>query len=805
MALVEKENVSFVGRRSELDGILGCIFDKGSDRPAMIAISGPAGIGKSSLAAEAGKVAQTKGFTVSIISCSQEMPFPYAPFRELVERLRKIPGSVSSPFREDRALSSKDGILLAWESYLAELSRQKPMLIILDDLQRMDSSSVRLLDYLIRSGDRDGPRFICTLCKEEVIVDEDGRSNINDFISNLSLDGLCRSVELGGLSAEDTARAVAGRFQLTLPKNVVDKVVKSSRGNPLMAVESVKSIASKGAVEFRDGVLRSGDIGAVPMTFGDAVRNRLDALKEPQRQMLYRASSFGPCTDVFTLAKAVGTRPDEVTKMIRDVYKLCSLIDCHGSDFRFPHERVRKAIQDLIPSTERKTVHRSVAVALEGEGYGEEGLGELSWQWLQAGDQDRCVKFSLLAGRICSVWGAYMESKVYFGRVLQLVGESGRGEAVLESLEAMGDANYGLGRKDRALECYDKAIRRSSSSDRARLLRKKSICTKNKTTEKGNDVSLSLVLQALIESGDDYETAECKSSIAGAIMANGDMEGAEKLCQAAMKVFKDHGAVDRLAREMMQYGDLLLRQGRADQAIDMLTHAIRIAQEHPNFGNEVDANEALGIAYLCKGQVERAIPVFDHCLEISRRTGDRGRTEMIQFDKTFAFDLAGDISKAREMAVEATHESLKRGAGPPWQDVVMAHIEQRGGDLATAERLADSSLNTIDGNLFGQPAIGTLAVAVKASVLSRKKEYAGANELFESALPKFRGTRFGPLYEATVHAWFAESLAEQGKMEQAVEEYRKARSLFEGFGNTLSTSIIDEDIDLLSAKIIARQ
>jgi hypothetical protein len=56
-----------------------------------------------------------------------------------------------------------------------------------------------------------------------------------------------------------------------------------------------------------------------------------------------------------------------------------------------------------------------------------------------------------------------------------------------------------------------------------------------------------------------------------------------------------------------------------------------------------------------------------------------------------------------------------------------------------------------------------------------------------------------------VHAWFAESLAEQGKMEQAVEEYRKARSLFEGFGNSLSTSIIDKDINLLSAKIIARQ
>jgi tetratricopeptide (TPR) repeat protein len=272
-----------------------------------------------------------------------------------------------------------------------------------------------------------------------------------------------------------------------------------------------------------------------------------------------------------------------------------------------------------------------------------------------------------------------------------------------------------------------------------------------------------------------------------------------------MKVFKAHGAVDRLAKEMMQYGDLMLRQGKADHAIDMLTHAIRIAQEHPNFGNEVDANEALGIAYLCKGQVERAIPVFDHCLEISRRAGDRTRTDIIQFDKTFAFDLAGDITKAREMALELSSDLLRRGSGPAWQDVVLAHIEQRGGDLEAAEKLADSSIKIIDGNQFGQQAFGSLAIAVKASVLSAKKQYINANELFQKALPKFRGTRFGPLYEATVHAWYAESLADQDKVEQAVEEYGKARTLFEGFGNSLSIGMIDEDINMLNAKVLARQ
>ena len=123
----------------------------------MITISGPAGIGKSRLVHEAPRIAESKGFTVVTVSCGRDSPYPYAPFRELAERLRRIPDSPPNPFHDERTMSSKDGILLAWESYLGKLSRQRPVLIILDDLQKADSSSVRLLDYLLRSGNKEGP------------------------------------------------------------------------------------------------------------------------------------------------------------------------------------------------------------------------------------------------------------------------------------------------------------------------------------------------------------------------------------------------------------------------------------------------------------------------------------------------------------------------------------------------------------------------------------------------------------------------------------------------------------------------
>ena len=113
---------------------------------------------------------------------------------------QKDTDSPSSPFADERTLGSKDGILVAWESYMGELSRQRPVLVVLDDLQKADSCTLRLLDYLVRSTDKEGPRFIATVCNEDIVKDEEGRSNISDFLSNASLDGRCRTVELGELS-----------------------------------------------------------------------------------------------------------------------------------------------------------------------------------------------------------------------------------------------------------------------------------------------------------------------------------------------------------------------------------------------------------------------------------------------------------------------------------------------------------------------------------------------------------------------------------------------------------------------------
>jgi hypothetical protein len=124
-----------------------------------------------------------------------------------------------------------------------------------------------------------------------------------------------------------------------------------------------------------------------------------------------------------------------------------------------------------------------------------------------------------------------------------------------------------------------------------------------------------------------------------------------------------------------------------------------------------------------------------------------------------------------------------------------------GGETETSNLMSAPSVKAGDPDTPVELATGTLGVAINASLLSRKRDYGRSNQLFQEALDNFRGKKFGPLYEATVRAWYADSLAEQGRTEKALEEYRRSRSLFEGFGNSLITRILDQDIDhLASAK-----
>ena len=147
-----------VGRDAEIEALQGLVSRAGRGHGALVAVEGPAGIGKSRLLAHARQLAVQAGWRVLDTRCTPlsqtiESCVLRDWFATLAHRARTDADPFAGPGRALRDLA--DGrvppvgdLAYAVRWALEELSRESPVLLVVDDLHWADPSSVDALDLL---------------------------------------------------------------------------------------------------------------------------------------------------------------------------------------------------------------------------------------------------------------------------------------------------------------------------------------------------------------------------------------------------------------------------------------------------------------------------------------------------------------------------------------------------------------------------------------------------------------------------------------------------------------------------------
>jgi DNA-binding CsgD family transcriptional regulator/tetratricopeptide (TPR) repeat protein len=142
---------AFVGRRAEL-ARLEELLERGPDDPWAAAVEGPAGIGKSGLLREFSRRAAARGAAVLEGRASEfEQAVPFAPFLDAMDQLV---GAAGGALPQDGAGPASSGLerhrlYRRLREALGTLSRQAPVVLVLDDLQWADDDTVGLLEFLL--------------------------------------------------------------------------------------------------------------------------------------------------------------------------------------------------------------------------------------------------------------------------------------------------------------------------------------------------------------------------------------------------------------------------------------------------------------------------------------------------------------------------------------------------------------------------------------------------------------------------------------------------------------------------------
>jgi tetratricopeptide (TPR) repeat protein len=248
------------------------------------------------------------------------------------------------------AMVMGDQLLRAFVDVLDLASRERPVLVLIDDLQWGDLPSVKLLNAALRS-DAERPLFVLALA----------RPDVTDTFPALWTERHLTRIVLGGLpkrAAEQLVRSVLGG---AVDASQVARIVGRAEGIPFSIEELVRAEA-RGQEESPDTVLAMA-------------QRRLEGLDPEARQVLRAASIFGPRFwkgGVLALVGQAKARiaDDTFEQLARDeVIAPVRTSKLWGEqEFEFRHGIVQDAAYAMLTDADRELGHRLAATWLIEKG-----------------------------------------------------------------------------------------------------------------------------------------------------------------------------------------------------------------------------------------------------------------------------------------------------------------------------------------------------------------------------------------------------------------------------------------------------
>jgi DNA-binding NarL/FixJ family response regulator/tetratricopeptide (TPR) repeat protein len=392
--MLEREgHPGFVGRGDELAAFERAVVGAWAGTPAVVLVSGEAGIGKSTFLREG---ADRADLPLHVGRCVQlgGDAIPLAPLADLLRQVERAGGGVLGRHPDlaplarwmgadhgDRA-DSGASLFSAVLELVAHLAEAGAVAIGFEDLHWADAVTCDLFEFLARN-----------LVDERVVLvgtyrtDDVGSGPARRRLAALPrLPGAVR-IRLEGLGPDDVRAWVTDLLGGSAPPRVVDDVVARGQGNPFFTEELVAAHAA-------------GD--AIPVVLSDLISADVATLDDPARRVLGAVAAVGRETDHDLLRAVVGLDDEALEPAVRaalDAHLL--VVDRDTEGYRFRHALIGEVVYaDLLPP-QRTRLHRRVADALRDQAAAgparADRAGELAFQLDRAGEHDAAFEALLAA------------------------------------------------------------------------------------------------------------------------------------------------------------------------------------------------------------------------------------------------------------------------------------------------------------------------------------------------------------------------------------------------------------------------
>jgi predicted ATPase len=269
--------------------------------------------------------------------------------------------------------------------FLCKLSRQRPLVVFLDDIHWADPSSVDLLAYL--GGKCPGwPLLLILSYRPSDLLRT--RNPFGPIKLELQARGTCREIALPFLSREDFDRYLALAFPgHRFPEELAATLHARTEGNPLFMVDLLRYLRDRGVIVQDHG--RWALVRAVPdfqrelpESVRGMIQRKVDQLSAADRLLLMAASVQGAEFDSAVVAQLLGRDAADVEErldVLERVHVMVRLVREQTFPDRtltlrygFVHVLYQNALYAALQPTRRAAWSAAAARALLGHHRGEE-------------------------------------------------------------------------------------------------------------------------------------------------------------------------------------------------------------------------------------------------------------------------------------------------------------------------------------------------------------------------------------------------------------------------------------------------
>ncbi len=667
--------------------------------------------------------------------------------------------------------------LYSFQRFFENLSKSKPLVLILDDIHWMSGEAVQLLHYLVKR-----------ISEQSILIVGTSRMEIDDpvlkeTIKEFNTERLVLNINLANFSQEETINHLYGKFECNLSNHFVDWLYVITKGNPLFIEEILKALVRQNIIHqdySGNGWQTEDDYKdfTITETVDSVIHYRLGSLAADELSMLQGAAVIGERFSPELLRKLYDSMPTEQFLRINRILIASGMITEPDDMQQFAHPLIHTLHYRRISISRRRELHRKLAGILrESNGSDEEIVFHMTKDLLPSEETEELVRH-LYKVSMALMLSSYQYSIAW--EYLNIAKEIAERISLEDNqrLKILAEFNYlswKMGRNCLSSEESEHLARELIHNDldkeaalTFRILFHKEMSTQDiEKAEEFFEKGLSLLnihgsfywtfvvehclLQRRKEMLDESEREALK--LAAEIPPNrapealfkvytnlgfvsylkGDVKQAHQYLTRARKIVEMQHLLHQVGHSSSNLGLIEMSMGKLDSALIRFKDSIKEAELlrlEPLIGINL---LYIGSYFLYKGEYEQAFSFFDQAMEKAESTNNPRLKLNVQISRAKTFLRLDDIEMAESIFKGIPEDRISKQMHFDIQ-IMESYIHIKKNELELAEESIDSVLKRTkelhSGMRYG------IALGVKALVLLHRNMQSEAMSNLENSKSK---------------------------------------------------------------------